>query len=223
MQRLQLEVGAREQYGKGPGRKLRATGRVPGIVYGIGVDTTPVDVDGRQLERILSTGANALIDLGGIKAVKGKLVIIKEYQRDPVSRMLLHCDFYAVDTRREIHVDVPFRFVGKAPGIEQGGHLEPLLREVEVACLPLAIPDGIDVSVDSLMIGDSIHLRDLQMPEGVRPLADPDLAVVHVGAPRIEAEPTPAEGEAEEVPEGEGEGEGEGEKKDTTEAPEAGA
>jgi large subunit ribosomal protein L25 len=225
MERVQLEVRTRETVGKGPGRQLRETGRIPGIVYGIGVDTTAIDVEARQLERIVAAGANALIDLKGPKSVKGRLVLIKELQRHSVSRKLLHCDFYAVDTKQEIHVEVPLHFVGKPPGVEQGGHLETLLREIEVACLPLSIPDSIDVPVDTLMIGDSVRASELHFPEGVRSLVDPEVSVVQVGAPRIEEEPTPAEAEEpEEAPEGEDEGKGEGKGKgEPTEASEPGA
>jgi large subunit ribosomal protein L25 len=172
---------------------------------------------------VLSIGVNSLIDLTGIKAFQGKVVLIKDYQRDSVSQKLLHCDFCAVDPRRPLTVSVPLHFVGKAPGVEEGGVQEPLLRELEVSCLPTSIPDGIDVNVESLGIGDSVHVKDLELPEAVEVLVDPEVSVVHVVAPRLEVT---VEEEPEEVPEGEeAEAEGEkpeGEKPAAPEAPEAG-
>ena len=202
MQRLALEVSLRDDTGKGPARRLRARGRVPGIVYGFGVDPLQVDVEARPLERAMEVGSNALIDLSGADGLAGKLFLIKEAQRDPLSRRILHCDFYSVDTRRRIHVDVPVRLEGRPVGVEMGGVLEPLLREVEVACLPLAIPDEIPLDVSALEIGDALHVSDLVVPEGVEIQVEDSVSVVHVIAPRVEEEAV-AEEEAAELAEGE--------------------
>lgn len=218
MQRQKLEVKERKGKGKGLARKLRARGGVPGIVYGVGLSPTQVETDGHELERLVASSAHTLIDLEGHRAVKGRLVLIKELQRDPVSRTLVHCDFYAVDPEQEIHVSVPVHFLGRAPGVELGGVLEPLMREIEVACLPLSIPDGLDVEVGSLEIGGSVRVADLTLPDGVRAVADADAVVVHVVAPRLEVEEAPAEAEEEAVvgeegekpPEAEGEAPGSG-------------
>ncbi len=223
MQREELEVSLREGTGKGVARKLRARGLVPGIVYSGGEASTSIQADARRLNELVISSANALVDLKGPKAVKGKLVLIKEAQRDPVSRALLHCDFYAVDVNRKITVSVPLHFVGKAPGVELGGILEPVMRDVEVACLPLSMPDSIDVGVEHLGIGNSVHLSEIQFPEGVEPLGDPGATVVHVVTPRVEEEPTPTEEEAAAAAAAEGEGEAppEGEEAPATETPEA--
>ncbi len=220
MQREELEVSLREGTGKGAARKLRARGLVPGIVYSGGEVPTSIQADAHRLNELVISSANALVDLKGPKDVKGKLVLIKEAQRDPVSRSLLHCDFYAVDVNKKITVSVPLHFVGKAPGVELGGILEPVLREAEVACLPLSMPDSIDVSVEHLGIGNSVHLGEIQFPEGVESLGDPGATVVHVITPRVEEEPTPAEEEAV-AAEGEGEAPKEGEEAPATETPEA--
>jgi large subunit ribosomal protein L25 len=219
MQREELEVSLREGTGKGVARKLRAQGLVPGIVYSGGTPATAVQVDARRLNKLIMSSANALVDLKGPKDVKGKLVLIKDAQRDPVSQSLLHCDFYAVDVKKKIQVNVPLQFTGKAPGVEEGGILEPVLREVEVACLPLAMPESIEVSVDHLGIGGSVHTRELTLPEGVESLGDPDAVVVHVVTPRVEEEPEPTEEEAVEAVEGEAPKEGE---EPAAETPEAG-
>ncbi len=207
MQRLALEVSAREGSGKGVARKLRASGLVPAIVYGTGLEPVKVQVPARALEGAAEAGANALIELEGVKQLKGKLVLIKESQRDPVSRRMLHCDFYAVDLKRKIHVAVPLRFEGRPIGVEMGGVLEPLLRELEVSCLPLSIPDSIACDVSELQVGSSLRVSDLVLPEEVELLVDESLPVVHVVAPRVEEEEVAAEEEAEAAAEGAPEGE----------------
>ena len=222
MERLELEVSPREGTGKGLARKLRTAGRVPGVVYGAGVQCTSVSVEARTLERLISAGANALIDLKGIRGIKGKLVLVKECQRDPVSRRILHCDFCAVDPKRRVHVSVPVHFIGRAEGVEAGGVLEPLFRELEVSCLPLSIPEAIDVNVESLKMGDSIHIREVDLPEGVELLVDPELPLVNVAIPRLEVVEA-VEEEAAEAVEGEAAPEAEGAAEaGKTDAPEAG-
>ena len=199
MQRLKLEVSVREAAGRSALRKLRAQGAVPAVLYGTGVEALSLVIDGRSLERVLRTGANTLLDLRGPKEVKGKLALLKEVQRDPVSQRLLHCDVYAVDAKKKLHVSVPFHFEGRPRGVEQqGGIFETPAMEIEVSCLPFSIPDRISIDVSNLEIGDTIHLRDIELPEAVEALADGSLTVAQVSAPRVEAvaEPeAPAEGE----------------------------
>jgi large subunit ribosomal protein L25 len=201
MQRVQLEVSAREGTGKGLARRLRAAGRIPGILYGSGVAPIALSVDRLTLDKVLQRSVNALLDLKGIQAVEGRIALLKELQRDPVRRTPLHCDFYVIDPEKPISISVPLHFEGKPRGVEQGGVLEPLLRELEVSCLPLAIPETISVQVGELEIGQSIHVEQLVLPEGVSPTGDPSRAVVHVAAARLEqeaeapaAEAVPAEG-----------------------------
>ncbi|MFQ5513279.1 MAG: 50S ribosomal protein L25 [Myxococcota bacterium] len=188
MQRLELDVDVREGRGKGPARRLRAQGAVPAILYGGGVDSLPLAIESRSLERVLRSGTNALIDLKGAKQVKGKLVLVKDVQRDPVSQKLVHCDLYAVDTAKKLHVEIPVHVEGRAPGVELGGILNLLAREVEVSCLPLAIPDNITVDVSDLGVGDTLRLSDVELPEGVEAVGEANLALVTVTAPRIEEE-----------------------------------
>lgn len=204
MQRLELEVNVRHDRGKSMVRKLRARGSVPAIAYGLGLEALMLSVDAPRLERLVAAGANTLIDLHGHASLEGKLFLLKELQREPVSRDLLHCDFQAVDPTKPIQVSVPLSFEGRPVGVEKGGVLEPLLREVEVSCLPLAIPDRIEVGVTELDIGDAIHIGDLEIPEGVTPLGEASIGVVHVITPRVEVveveavEEAPAEEAAEE-------------------------
>ena len=117
---------------------------------------------------MLRGGANALVDLKGEKSVEGKPVLVKEIQRDPLSRKVVHCDLYAVNLKARIDLEIPLHFVGIPRGVAlDGGVLEPLLRTLEVSCMPLAIPESIDVDVSNLGIGDAIHVRDLVLPADV--------------------------------------------------------
>lgn len=201
MERLKLEISPRDGRGKSATRKLRAEGRVPGIVYGAGIQPTAVTAESLSLARVARGGANALVDLVGVSAIEGKPVLLKELQRDPVSRRHVHFDLYAVDLTARLDLEVPFHFVGTPKGVVlDGGVLEPLMRTLEVSCMPLAIPESITVDVSGLGIGDAIHVRDVQIPPDVVVKTDADTTVVHVIAPRLEEEPVaaaaPVEGEA---------------------------
>lgn len=202
MERLQLEIHPREGRGKSATRKLRAKDEIPGIVYGSGIDPTPVTTQRLALARVLRGGANALVDLVGAKNVEGKPVLVKEIQRDPLSRKVVHFDLYAVNLQARLDIEVPLVFLGTAKGVAMdGGVMEPLMRTLEVSCMPLAIPESFSIDVSNLAIGDAIHVRDIQLPADVVSKVDPDTTVVHVVAPRLEEEPVAAaavaaEGEA---------------------------
>ncbi len=175
--------------GKGVARKLRAAGRMPAVVYGRGKDARPVALDPKALAEILKgsqSGVNTLIDLrvGGREAV----VLVREIQRDPVSQSWIHADLYEVDLQKTIQVRVPLHFVGRPIGVENGGILDHPMRELEVECLPRAIPDSIEVDVSALDVGDSLHVRDLTLPAGAKVISDADLAVASVVLPKAEEE-----------------------------------
>jgi large subunit ribosomal protein L25 len=219
----QLEVEVREGRGKGVARKLRADGRIPGVCYGRDTDTVAISLDARALARLLAisdAGMNTLIDLRG-RGLDGKTVLVKELQRDPVDGQPLHADFYAVDLARTVEVSVPVHLIGRAPGVEMGGILDHSLREIELECLPTAIPKELTLDVGALEMGDTVHVRDIPLPEGVELLSDADLSVVSVVAPAVVEEAAPAEAVEEGVEVAEGapaEGE-EGEKKEEGEKP----
>ena len=179
--------------GKGANRKLRATGRIPAVVYGRGKATRHVTLDPTALGKLLhrsGSGINTLVDLeiGGAETV----VLVREIQREPVGGRWLHADLYEVDLQQKIQVSVPLHIVGRPMGVENGGILDHPLREVEIECLPRAIPDSVEVDVSSLDVGDSIHVRALALPEGATMRSDPDLAVASVVLPKAEEEPVAA-------------------------------
>jgi large subunit ribosomal protein L25 len=192
-----LEVQIRDTSGKGVARKLRAAGRIPGVCYGRGEASVHVTVDPTALRHLLEgsdAGMNTVIHLSAKGSpIDGKLVLVRELQRDPVLGAFMHADFYAVNVKQVVEVKVPIRLTGKARGIDNGGIVDHALRELELACLPLAIPREITVDVSDLDIGSSLHVRDLVLPEGVELRSDLDLSVVSVVTPKAEEEAAPAE------------------------------
>ena len=201
-----LAVEVREGLGKGVARKLRARNLIPAVLYGRGREAVSISLDPLRLEKLLhasSSGLNTLIDLDvqGRKDLGGKTVIVKELQREPIRGALLHADLYEVDLSKTIQVSVPIHVIGTPVGVSlNGGILDTALREIDIECLPRAIPSAIEVDVSALDVGESIHVRDLQIPEGVTVLSDEDLSVVSVVLPAAEEAPAaaeaPAEGEA---------------------------
>jgi large subunit ribosomal protein L25 len=216
---FQLNLEVRDSAGKGVARKLRASGRIPGICYGAGTATVPVTLDPTPLEKALrasAAGLNTLFDVRGGGAFDGKSVLVKELQRDPVKGSLLHADFYAVDLTKEIEVEVPLHLTGTAIGLMSGGIVDHQLRDIKIKCLPTAIPEAFTLDVTALNVGDSLHVRDIAMPEGITLVSDPGLGVVSVVIPAkaeeevtaeaaaAEAAAATAEGEAAAPAEGEG-------------------
>ncbi|MFQ5417696.1 MAG: 50S ribosomal protein L25/general stress protein Ctc [Myxococcota bacterium] len=201
----EIQAEIREATGKGVARKIRATGRIPGVCYGQAQESQPITVDPKALDDLIrksTAGLNTLINLkvAGGGAYDGKKVLLKEMQRDPVTNRPLHADFYAIELTHKIDVAVPIHVSGTAPGVTMGGILDQVLREVHLECLPDAIPEEVVADVSALELGMSIHIRDLMLPEGVELRSDPDLSVISVVAPKTVEEETPAD---EEVAEGE--------------------
>lgn len=209
---VKFAVEARETKGKGAARKLRQRGLAPGVVYGGGREATSIAFDVAGLERLLATshgGVNTLIDLEGDSSATGRTVIAKDLQREAVRGAIVHGDFYEVNLKEKIHVAVPIHLTGTPAGVVLGGVLDQQLREVELLCLPDAIPDDIEADVSSLELGDSLHVADLKVPTGVEFETDETLTVANVIVPRGlkdgEGEVEVVEGEAgEEAEEAEG-------------------
>jgi large subunit ribosomal protein L25 len=211
METVELACEKRAIRPKGLINRLRHAGRVPAVLYGNHGAAMPIAVDGIELKARVSTAARQRIIRLKSEAseLNQKHVILKEIQRTPVSREILHADFYEVDLTKPIRVEVALRFIGRAAGIVDGGILQPLVRQVEVECLPLELPEAIDVDVTPLGIHDVIHISTLQFAGNVKPLFDSDYAVVTVLPPTVaeapvaaaeaaegaEAEATPAAGE----------------------------
>ena len=201
-----LEAVKRDTFGKNEARRLRAKGNIPAVLYGgASADgtpqATPIAVDPKALMNILrgESGVNTLIGLTvGGEDVK---VLMREYQVDPLSRRLLHADFYRIAMDRLLVVKVPVTVKGEAKGVkQQGGLLDIVHREVEVECLPANIPEHIEVDVTELMLGQAVRLRDVATSPTWTPVTDADVMLVHIVAPRAVAEPAAADAAAAAAP-----------------------
>jgi large subunit ribosomal protein L25 len=193
---VKLTAQPREATGRSAIRKLKARGIVPAIVYGGKDKPQALQVSRRDISLMLShaSGENILVELE-IAGEKGsRMAMIQEIQHSPVGGDVLHLDFHAVSMDEKIEADVPLEPVGVANGVKNfGGLLEQSLRTLEVECLPRDLPDKITVDVSALNIGDSIHVRDIQLPPGVAAKTQPDLTAFSVLAPVVEEEPVVAE------------------------------
>ncbi len=194
---VDFAVEAKTATGKGTARKLRASGKTPGVVYGPSLEPVMVTFREQDLVKALSTPAERNVFLrlkSGDERVDGVRAIVKDLQVHPLKRVFVHADFYQLDPNRPINATVPIHIVGTAAGVKLGGILQVARREIRVVCLPDHLPESIEVDVTQLMPGHSIHVGDLAVPEEVKVLTGPKLAVCAVIAPSGEAE---AEGEGE--------------------------
>jgi large subunit ribosomal protein L25 len=198
-----LNAERRSDAGKGVARKLRAAGKVPAVLYGQGLDTTPLTVDSRDLTHLLhsSAGSNVLVDL----VVDGEehLAIPREIQRDHIHSKWVHVDFLAVSRTQTITVSVPVHETGEAVGVKEGGVVEHHLREVQIECLPQDVPDELIVDITNVELGEMVHVSDLVTPAGVMILTSPEDAILSVITPallRVEADLSVPGEEGVEVP-----------------------
>ena len=193
-----LQAQRRDGRGKNEARRLRVSGRIPAVVYGARKDGqvpegVPVAVDPKEVLRILhsESGANTLISLtldGGESRV-----MVRDYQRDPVTHQLLHADFYQLAMDRAIVVSVPIVVRGEPAGVKvQGGVLDFVTRDIQVQCLPTDIPERIDVDVSELMLHQSIRVRDLAVDPKWKAVTDGETMLVHVVMPKAEEVVAPA-------------------------------
>jgi len=188
MDEIALNVEPRDGRGKGPARRLRDGGKIPGVFYGPKSAPTPLAVDGKEFTSHVTNleGSHLIRFRSTTPDLQQKVALVREIQMHPVSGTVLHVDFYEVDLSQRLQVTVPLHFVGKAVGTTEGGILQPIVREIEVECLPTDIPQFIDVDVSALAIHDAIHLADVQMPPNVTAVIDSNEAVVTVLPPTVE-------------------------------------
>ncbi len=195
----ELNAVVRRSTGKGPARRLRKAGHMPAVFYGRGVEAVPLAVSAAELMNLRKREEQAFIKLiitdeGGKQE---KLSILKELQIEPLSRRYVHADFYEITMDHKFTFDVPVHFSGQPKGVESGGELHLLKRELKISCFPGMRPDAINVDISGLQIGDSLKVQDLPPVEGVTTLDHKDTVLVTVSAVREAAQPAKeAEGEA---------------------------
>jgi large subunit ribosomal protein L25 len=200
-EQIKLSATSRTEKGKGVAKRLRSEGKLPAVVYGHKTDPIALTIDSKQLLKLIVEGKSehklfGLSIEGNGKPIE-KIVMIKELQIHPLKRNFLHVDFFEVAMDEEITLSLVIKLVGEAPGVEMGGMLQQVRREIEIKCLPSQIPDTVEIDVSALNIGDSVHLNDIQLPEGIKVLDDADLTIATVLAPVVEKEVAPEEVEGE--------------------------
>lgn len=208
MDRYQITAKQREKTGKGVARALRRMGDMPAVLYGANIDSMPLSLSIHDMEILLNkvSPSQALLDLQIENGAKDKkTVMIKELQIDPVKFKYLHVDFYEVRMDQQITTTVPVAAVGTSKGVEEGGILQIIRRELEVNCLPGDIPEQIEIDITELDVGDSLHVEDIQLGEKIEIPYETNFTVLTVVSPAMEKEEEP---EAEELEAGE-EGEAE--------------
>ncbi len=208
MDRMEMEVQTRPSLTKGELNQIRREDKVPAVLYGRGDDNFSVVVDGRTLRQVLMTGGgNVLLDLkvkSKGKKTRQETVMFRDIQRDILYQdRILHVDFIRISMTDKIEVPVYLNFVGDPAGVEEGGVLSLVTREVEVKCLPGDIPEQFDIDISALNIGDSITAEALVFEDDIEMITPPDTTLAQVLAPMAEEELEPAiEEELEEGEEG---------------------
>ena len=187
-----LSVQRRDVVGKGSARAARRAGMIPGVVYGLGKDPISIAVDELALNRMINSGAlySQLykLDVGG----ETLSVLARDLQVHPVTDRAMHIDFLRVDANAEIAVEIPVVFLNEdnCPGLTEGGILNVVRYSIEVSCRPDAIPEQIEVDLANAQVGDSLHISEVALPDGVTPtITDRDFTIATIAQPRVEAEP----------------------------------
>ena len=202
MELIELKTNIRATTGNGPARRLRQEGQIPAVLYGPRTEPALLSVNISDLDLVLKKERVGQILLNLVirhnEETSTRTVMVKELQTHPVSRNFLHIDFYEVTMDRKIVVNVPVITTGKSKGVEIGGILQIIRRELEVQCLPLDVPKSIEVDITDLNIGDSVHVVDIPRQNEVEFLDDEDFTVITIVTPKIEEEEEPVEEEEEE-------------------------
>ena len=167
-------------------RMLRKTGKVPGVIYGKGLNApTPISIDAKQLSAFLGSSPHAVVEVD-VPGEGKHPIMMAEVQRDPFTRNVLHVDFRRVDMNAKINTSARLEFVGKSAGEQEGGMLQIVLHEIEIACYPKDIPDAVPVDVSALGVGEHLSIGELKLPAGVEATQDENTVIVAILAPQKE-------------------------------------
>jgi len=202
MASAQLSATPRDGTGKGSARSLRAQGKIPAVIYGHGREPQSLAIETRELEKLLSkiSAESTVIELS--MDGKSARTLIREIQRHPFKRQILHVDFQELVAGEKVTVRIPIVLMGVPEGVRQdGGILDQVMRELEIEVDPANIPNHVEVDVNALRIGDSVHVNEIPLPEGVELAGESDSTVCVVSAPRAVVETVAPAEEAEVVAE----------------------
>jgi large subunit ribosomal protein L25 len=197
MEQHVIEVERRTADGKGAARKMRRTGKIPGVLYGHKQDAVSISVDPAPLKKAIKTsgmGRNTVFNVKGLD--REIIALVKDVQIHPLRRDIVHLDFVEIRETDRIVVDVPVELVGKPQGVIDGGILQAVRRAIAVVCSPLNIPKMIPVEVSHLLMGQAVHISDVKFPEGTKSGYTGNFAIATVQAPKaeVEAVAAPVEG-----------------------------
>jgi large subunit ribosomal protein L25 len=189
-ERIKLDVKPREARGSAESRRLRAGGLIPGVLYGGGKKPHPFVVEERELRHVLTGdhGLHAILDVVFDGQKTAHHAVLKEYQLDPVRARLLHIDLHEVRLDQAIQAQVVVELVGESEGVKEGGVLTQVTREVNVEALPMEVPDKLELDISAMVIGDSMRVSDLRVPQGVTLLDDPEETVLATVTPPTKVE-----------------------------------
>ncbi len=194
MATAQLSVSARSDTGKGVARKLRAAGRIPAIIYGHAREPLSLSLDTHTLELLLEKVFYRTtvfeLDMDGTKSN----ALIREIQRHPYKKEILHIDFQELVAGEKVTVSVPLSFIGASIGVKEGGIIDQIMHDLSIRVDPMQIPNKIEIDVTTLAIGRSIHVGDVKVPDGVEVLDDVEATICTCAAPKEEKAPEPVEG-----------------------------
>jgi len=190
MERYEIKVKSRTETGKGAARKLRRNGFIPGVAYGKSLESIPLVVNPEDIRN--KVNENAIIDLEIEETeeadLKEEIVMIKDYQKDVINDKIIHVDFQQISMDEKINVDVPVNLVGTSVGVEEGGVLQQLLREIEVSALPDNVPEKLDLDISEMEVGDSLQIKDLEIKEDIEIVDSLEEVIVTVVTPTEEVE-----------------------------------
>ena len=203
MTQFSLSARIRDDKGKGVARRLRRDDRIPAVFYGPNAKATMLSVSYSDLGGIIKQNTSENIILGlqieSESGIENRKVMLKELQIDPIKDTFLHADFYEISMDKELTVDIPVHLVNTPIGVQKGGILQHVRREITITCLPDNLVDSLEVDVSGLDIGDSVHLRDIEIPEGIKTTQEDHLTIAVVVTPSV----APEEEEVEEIEEAE--------------------
>lgn len=185
-----LRIETRSTKGSRAARALRQISKVPGIIYSHGEEALKISLDPKEIQAVVMAG-KSVIDIE--KAGKRDKAIVREIQWCHLGREILHVDLGLVKADEKVRLHVPVHTKGMSPGVNSGGVLEMPLHALDIECLVTNAPSAIIVNIGDMQIGSTVHVRELQLPEGVKVLNDPDLVVIHVVERKAEAIPAPGE------------------------------
>ena len=197
MKEIVISATRRESVGKGPARRERMAGSIPAVVYGPEVEPISVAVDEKTFRSAMKVSGRTTslinLDIEGNK----NTVIMRDVQRDPLTSKILHIDFHAIPLDKPINLSIPISFIGSPRGVKtDGGIMQITMRDIEISCLPTDIPEKLEIDVSDLGIGDSIHVRDVTIPD-TQLISSERRTIVVIAAPTVVKEDVEEEEEAE--------------------------